>query len=316
MKISTKLSLSALAMVAMSAGMVSAQGSYGVSWSYVDAGNAVSAEPTSRVAIFVARQDGSAAREVRGVNSRIYYNSEQTGTTGWLPKPGSTTLIVSPNHTGAADAADSDSDAGTNWYSLGAITYTGGYPLAAIDGSLPAGWTPGTPAPGVWDIAGIWEFSSIPSPVNVTGNPATASGISDGAVGAGGGATTVPLANVVGFSNSGTPGVLAVELADFSAKFTGTGALVTWETALEIDNAGFNLYEGTGHSINKLNPILIGAAGTAASYSYADNRPLGNGEVRTYWLEDVDVTGLATTLHGPAVVWGGASSNVLGWDLY
>src|SRR5690606_6258912 len=113
-------------------------------------------------------------------------------------------------------------------------------------------------------------------------------------------------------------GVLAVEMASLDAKATGNGVLVTWETAMEIDNAGFNVYSqpevATG--LTKLNPILIGAAGTAASYSFADSRPLANGEVRVYYVEDVDVTGLATTLHGPAIVQGGVSSNVPSWDLY
>ncbi len=319
MKISTKLSLSALALVAMSAGTVSAQGIYGVTWAHVDDAGVASPAPTNRVALFIARTAESPVREIRGVNVRVYYNDAQVSATNWVSKPGASVLLISSNLPGAEDTLDSDQNPGTNRYSLGAITYNGSHPLSAIAGALPADWVPGdaTP-PGVFDIVGIFTFDGIPSPVGFTGNPATASGISDGTLGGAGGASTVPFANINGYANSRDPGVLAVELVDFHAKVTSTGVLVTWETGLEIDNAGFNLYQGNGLNINKLNPILIGAAGTAASYSYMDSRTLTNGETRTYWLEDVDVSGLATTLHGPAVVTGGVSSdsNVPGWDLY
>ena len=156
----------------------------------------------------------------------------------------------------------------------------------------------------------------IPSVLGLQGTSAANSGISDGGLNGEGGASTVLGGNVDGFTSQG--GVLAVEMVNLDAKATSTGVLVTWETGLEIDNAGFNVYSqpGVGGGFTKLNPILIGAAGTAASYSFMDSKVLGSGESRLYFVEDVDVSGLATTLHGPAVVTGGVSSSVSGWDLY
>jgi hypothetical protein len=76
---------------------------------------------------------------------------------------------------------------------------------------------------------------------------------------------------------------------------------LAWETATEVDNAGFNLYRawGMGGSFSKINDALIPAEGDAvagARYSFTD-RP-GYGIFR-YILEDVDYYGV-NTLHGPS----------------
>jgi len=90
------------------------------------------------------------------------------------------------------------------------------------------------------------------------------------------------------------------------AFFTATGhdgyVLLEWETASEIDNAGFNLWrsEAEAGSYAKLNADLIPARGgptTWASYSYVDDAII-NGVTYWYKLEDVDVHG-ASTFYGP-----------------
>lgn len=94
----------------------------------------------------------------------------------------------------------------------------------------------------------------------------------------------------------------AVELTSFRARMNADGSVsVTWETATEVDNAGFNIYRARteGGQYTKVNSTLIAAKGNATSgarYKYVDTS--GGG---VYMLEDVDNNGNAT-LHGPVTI--------------
>lgn len=94
----------------------------------------------------------------------------------------------------------------------------------------------------------------------------------------------------------------AIELKSFKARAGADGSvIITWETATEVDNAGFNVYRARseGGQYTKINGTLIAAKGSAtagARYRYVD-KP-GEGKFY-YMLEDVDSNGKAT-LHGPA----------------
>lgn len=98
-------------------------------------------------------------------------------------------------------------------------------------------------------------------------------------------------------------GALAVDLSSFHARCNSQGAVwLQWETAAEIDHAGFNLYRtARGHAgMTKVNPSLIQAQGAprqGASYEYLDGGAV-KGFVHHYWLESVDSFG-ATKLYGP-----------------
>lgn len=99
-------------------------------------------------------------------------------------------------------------------------------------------------------------------------------------------------------------GVLAVQLADFSAEQQGDHILVTWETTSELDNRGFNLYRGTSPDgpDRQLNAALIpsqapGGAGGFV-YTWPDNTDLIPGATYYYWLETVTFQG-ATARFGP-----------------
>ena len=103
-------------------------------------------------------------------------------------------------------------------------------------------------------------------------------------------------------------GVLSVDLVSFTATADEAGnATVKWVTAGEFDNAGFNLYRATGSNLGgvgeKLNAILIpseGNAATGSTYTFVDPTPLAPGEVRGYYLEDVEIGG-KKSMAGPAV---------------
>ncbi len=109
---------------------------------------------------------------------------------------------------------------------------------------------------------------------------------------------------------TGTAGAcapLAVTLADFAAAQQGSLVQVTWETTTEQSNRGFNLYRSTNAAApeQQLNAALIPsqAQGSPSGFLYTwdDSAGLVDGQTYWYWLEDVDVNGVAT-LHGPVSV--------------
>ncbi len=101
--------------------------------------------------------------------------------------------------------------------------------------------------------------------------------------------------------------VTAVELLSFTGESTDEGALVSWATASETENLGFNLYRADsliGERI-QLNDSLIPTevppgSPFGGSYEFLDETAT---EFQTYfyWLEDIDASG-ETTLHGPVSV--------------
>lgn len=93
----------------------------------------------------------------------------------------------------------------------------------------------------------------------------------------------------------------AITLVSFTAQLNDNATVtLSWQTAVEIDNAGFNLYRAPAPEgpYSKLNPQLIAGQGTGygASYNFVDT-PLVPGPFY-YKLEDVDYNG-QSTLHGP-----------------
>ena len=106
-------------------------------------------------------------------------------------------------------------------------------------------------------------------------------------------------------------GSTAVSLTFFEAAWLpagdprGEGVQLTWQTATETGNAGFNVYRGTSAQgpWTPLNQSLIpsqvsaGSSG-GATYEWIDHQAQP-GLTYFYLLEDVDVAGVATQ-HGPA----------------
>ena len=96
---------------------------------------------------------------------------------------------------------------------------------------------------------------------------------------------------------------LAVVLNSFSAVCQGSQILVTWETASEINNTGFNLIrgvEGPGTTVQIWFVPSQSPGGTSgASYSFVDSTAVV-GVSYAYSLESVDTTG-TTVRYGPEI---------------
>ena len=103
-------------------------------------------------------------------------------------------------------------------------------------------------------------------------------------------------------SKGGENSQTLITLASFTATPYDGHVLMQWETASEMDNAGFNLWRSEAEAVpyTQLNDDLIPARGgptTGASYGYNDER-LTNGMTYWYKLEDVDIHGVSA-FYGP-----------------
>ncbi|MEN8218677.1 MAG: leucine-rich repeat domain-containing protein [Pseudomonadota bacterium] len=92
-----------------------------------------------------------------------------------------------------------------------------------------------------------------------------------------------------------------VTLADFTATANETGILLEWQTAIEVDNAGFHLWRATGEAwksgdystVIRLTEQVIAAQGNSSVYSYRDT-DVESGITYYYGLEDIDLYGQST----------------------
>jgi len=89
-----------------------------------------------------------------------------------------------------------------------------------------------------------------------------------------------------------------IELVLFAAKPEASKVVITWATASEIDNAGFNIYRAEAESGDyvKINDALIPAEGSptaGAAYEFVDEN-VKLWKKYYYILEDIDINGNAT----------------------
>lgn len=95
--------------------------------------------------------------------------------------------------------------------------------------------------------------------------------------------------------------ILPVQLSSFYSKRSDAGAvIITWKTASELDNAGFNLLRSTSRSgeFTRINAQLIPGAGTTGeknTYTWTDTGAHPN-VVYYYQIEDVSLDGAHRTL--------------------
>ncbi len=124
-------------------------------------------------------------------------------------------------------------------------------------------------------------------------------GQSSGTAPSGSVTSTTSVGTSLGYFTLGTltgDNPLPVELAAFEAMADYTKIELTWTTASESNNLGFNIYKNTAaeDSWNKVNSSLIKGQGTvsyASDYSFVDSKIIA-GETYRYKLESVSVNGL------------------------
>ncbi len=98
---------------------------------------------------------------------------------------------------------------------------------------------------------------------------------------------------------------LAVTITHFEATCQQGAPLVEWATDQEIDTLGFNLYSGASADgwDTQINTAMIPAQNpggtTGGFYQWLDTS--AQEQTRYYWLQDVDLNGVAT-MHGPVSV--------------
>lgn len=97
----------------------------------------------------------------------------------------------------------------------------------------------------------------------------------------------------------------AIELKSFAAERQDNDILVTWETAVEINNYAFRLLRSTSANLSEAVEIALvpgqgAGVSSGASYSYLD-QGVEAGRSYRYWLVDIDLAG-GETVHGPVLV--------------
>jgi len=111
-------------------------------------------------------------------------------------------------------------------------------------------------------------------------------------------------------NNTATTGACsptAVDLISFDATSDADAVRLTWETASEMDNLGFNLYraesiDGQKVQINtKLIPSNAFGASFGTTYAYSD-KDVESGKTYLYWLEDIDFSMLEKNTYGPVEI--------------
>lgn len=98
---------------------------------------------------------------------------------------------------------------------------------------------------------------------------------------------------------------IPVELIAFAAQPTTSGVEITWATASETENLGYNIYRAMEEngSYTKINSSMIAGQGNSAettSYSFFDADVVA-GNTYYYKLADVNFSGVQT-FHGPLAV--------------
>jgi hypothetical protein len=153
---------------------------------------------------------------------------------------------------------------------------------------------------------------AVPSSVRIVKRPNSASPWTlDGTHLSGGGSVSAPLARRTGMSGfsdfaigGGSDNPLPIELASFSLASRGRSVTLSWETASELDNAGFEVQrvapgESEWRAIASYNtrPSLAGLGTSAVGrvYEYVDgiDEPLAPG-VYSYRLVDIALDGTRT----------------------
>jgi len=224
---------------------------------------------------------------------------------------GATSAALTINPSGAGDVGSYDvvisGACGSPITSDPATLTVNDYSLSSPSASFPSAG--GSGSVGVITAANCsWTAASNDAWISITSGPG---GIGNGAVNysvagnTGGGRTgTITAAGLTHTVNQAAP--TAITLISFDATAYDDGVFFQWQTGLEVDNLGFNLYRGDAGKLSRINAqLLAGSAlligqgvtlGSGYAYSWWDGSPAG--ESTAYWLEDHDTNG-QSVWHGP-----------------
>ena len=222
---------------------------------------------------------------------------------------GATSAILTLNNVGAPDAASYDcviaESCGNSVTSNAANLTVNTFSLSSSGQSFPS--SGGNSSVNVI-VAGscAWTAVSNDGWITVTGG---ATGNGNGSVSysvaanTGGGRTgTITAAGLTYTLSQSAP--TAITLISFDATAYDGGVFLEWETGLESDNLGFNVYREESGSRELVNQqqLVAGSALVASStvltgraYSWWDKSP---NKSAAYWLEDIDLNG-RSIWHGP-----------------
>jgi peptidase C25-like protein len=222
----------------------------------------------------------------------------------------SATLSINPTAPGDAGSYDVVITGGCgNATSDAASLLISDYSLSSPSASFPG--TGGTGSVSVitaatcpWTAVSNDGWISITSGASGTGNGAVNYSVGSNTGGGRTGAITV--AGLTYTVNQAAP--TAIDLISFNATAYDDGVFFQWQTGLEIDNLGFNIYRDEGGKLSSINPQLVAGSalligqgvtlGSGYSYSWWDASPAG--KVASYWLEDRDTNG-QSVWHGPFI---------------
>ncbi|HYV05424.1 MAG TPA: immunoglobulin domain-containing protein, partial [Blastocatellia bacterium] len=225
---------------------------------------------------------------------------------------GATLATLTLDNVGASDAGLYDcvisNPCGSSLTTNAATLTISTYSLSSPGQSIPSGGANGSLNV---IVAGTCPWTAVSNTGWIT--------ITGGAGGSGSSAVNYVVAANTGAARTGTMTIAGltftviqaaptfVTLMSLKASAYEDGVLIEWQTGLEVDNLGFNLYRDDAGKIDRVNQqLLAGSAlkigqavtlGAGYAYSWWDKSPPTR--VTQYWLEDVDLSG-KSTWHGPA----------------
>ncbi len=217
----------------------------------------------------------------------------------------SPTLTINPVGTGDAANYDVVIGSGCGNVNSNAVALTVfDYQLSSMSQNFPD--TGGSNSVNVITNA-ICNWTAVSNDAWITinsGTPGTGNGTVGYTVAANTGAARTGTMTIAGLTftvNQSAP--TAIDLITFAVSRYDNGAFIEWQTGMEVNNLGFNIYrEENGKRELVTKQLIAGSALTAGlslrsgiAYSWWDSSA---SRTAAYWLEDIDLNG-QTTWHGP-----------------
>ena len=265
----------------------------------------ITSQPSSQTAC--ERASTSLSVSATGAGLTYQWRKNSTNLTG------ATSETLTLNNVGAGDAGLYDcvisNPCGASVTSNAATLTVSTYSLSLPGQSFPSAGGNSSLNVLVGGACG-WTAVSNSGWITITGGAAgSGNGAVNYTVGANTGGARTGRMTIAGFTFTVIQAApTAVTLISLSASAYEDGVFIEWQTGLEVENLGFNLYRDDAGKLARVNQqLLAGSAlkfgqavtlGAGYSYSWWDNSPPS--KVSQYWLEDVDLSG-RSTWHGPVV---------------